>query len=404
MRLLHTSDWHLGQHFYEHQRDSEHQQFFDWLIKQLKEQAIDVLVISGDIYHTATPSANAEHQLYQFVKAAKQACPALHIVIIAGNHDSPRRITAASPLLAQFDTHMIGRFDSANPSACVVELQVKDEQCVVLALPFLRASDITEGGKAYPQAVGDAYSLLLENAPLTENTSLVVMGHLHARGASVSEDSERAIIIGGEDAVGADVFPSDADYVALGHLHKAQQVNKQAHIRYSGTPFPMSFSERNYKHQVVIVEFNNGELQSVNPLYIPRFREVVLFPEHELLDISVLCQQLKQFDFDAIPGAYLRLRISSTETSQDFREQIDKVLDGKPVRFCGIERVRQNNSQKSEIEFADLSQVGRLDVQNLLTVAFDNHPDLSQEQLTDELKTMFAQVVHDVEVEHNDED
>ena len=143
MKVLHTSDWHLGQQFYEHHRVQEHQHFLDWLVTTLQQQAIDLLLVAGDIYHTATPPSSAEQQLYQFIKQAKQACPELHIVIIAGNHDSANRIETAKPLLKQFDTHVIGRYDKAEPSTCLVNIETENGKAQVVAMPFLRPADVT---------------------------------------------------------------------------------------------------------------------------------------------------------------------------------------------------------------------------------------------------------------------
>ncbi|WP_105213938.1 exonuclease SbcCD subunit D C-terminal domain-containing protein [Pseudoalteromonas sp. T1lg22] len=405
MRLLHTSDWHLGQLFYEHERIDEHQAFLAWLLTQLREQAIDVLLISGDIYHTATPPSRAEKQFYQFIEAAKSACPELQIVVIAGNHDSAKRITTAESLLAQFDTQVIGHYQHQAPELSTVNITKGDQQCLILALPYLRACDIPSASLSYSTAVQQAYSSMLDNSEFDGQTNVIAMGHLHARGAAVSEDSERALVIGGEDAIGADVFPAEASYVALGHLHKAQTVNGQERIRYSGTPFAMSFSERHYRHQCLLVEVTDGALQSVNPLYIPTFRKLHLLPEGEVVPLTELCQQLSALPDDNAQPGYIRVRLSSKELSTDFREQIDAALAGKNLLFCGIERVRtQQQSKQDEVEFQDLSQLERLDADHLLSVALEEHSELSEQDLNDEIKTLFSQLVADIEQELSHED
>ena len=258
MKVLHTSDWHLGQQFYEHDRVQEHQYFLDWLVETLCIERIDLLLVAGDIYHTATPPSSAEQQLYQFIKQAKQACPELHIVIIAGNHDSANRIETAKPLLKQFDTHVIGRYDKAFPESCLINVETANGKAQVVAMPFLRPADVTldtQNDKAYQQGVAQAYQSVVALC-VDEAAPIIVMGHLHAKGGTISEDSERNISIGGFDAVTAEVFTDKADYVALGHLHKAQVVAKCDAKRYCGTPMPMSFSEKNYQHQVLVCEFN----------------------------------------------------------------------------------------------------------------------------------------------------
>lgn len=409
MKVLHTSDWHLGQQFYEHSRNQEHQVFFDWLIATLGEQDIDLLLVAGDIYHTATPPASAENQLYQFIKQAKKQCPNLHIVIIAGNHDSANRIMAAQPLLAQFDTHVVGRFDAHNPHDVVIKLHTPNIDAHIVAMPFLRTSDVsllsnTNSGVNYTQGVTQAYKLSTEFAlkDKTNTTPLIVMGHLHAKGGDISSDSERNLVIGGEEAITATVFNEHADYVALGHLHKAQCVAKSDTIRYSGTPIPMSFSERNYTHLVNIIEFNYHEKQkinsSVNPLYIPRSADVIVLPKGECVPLPELCEQIKALDTSKSEVApYLRVKLKSSDTDTTFREQIEQALDGKNIRFCGIERVRENSLIQSDTTiFEDLNQVEMLNPVNLLEQAFASDKDMAGQSVPDELKTLLNEVISEL--------
>ncbi|MEC8206778.1 MAG: exonuclease subunit SbcD, partial [Pseudomonadota bacterium] len=200
MKVLHTSDWHLGQQFYEHSRFDEHQAFLAWLTDTLVSEQIDLLLVAGDIYHTATPPASAENQLYQFIKTTKQHCPDLHIVIIAGNHDSANRIMAAKPLLAQFDTHVVGRFDSNAPHEVVLPISTKNGDANVVAMPFLRSSDLSSYNRqqeqplSYNQAVALAYKDALQAASELPNAPLIAMGHLHAKGGDISSDSERNLV------------------------------------------------------------------------------------------------------------------------------------------------------------------------------------------------------------------
>lgn len=410
MKVLHTSDWHLGQQFYEYDRRHEHLAFFTWLLATLVEQQIDLLLVAGDIYHTATPSASAENQLYQFIKDAKKQCPNLHVVIIAGNHDSANRILAAQPLLAQFDTHVVGRFEATAAADTVITINTNKKRAVIVAMPFLRASDVTtlsqtKSGPSYAQGVKKAYELALEHAATlqSENTPLIVMGHLHAKGGDISSDSERNLVIGGEEAISANVFGKQAHYVALGHLHKAQQVAKNECIRYSGTPIPMSFSERNYSHQVNVVEFNSDEKQqisvTVNPLYIPRLADVIVLPKGECVPLAELCEEIKALDTTANTIApYLRVKLKSSDTDTTFREQIEQALECKHIRFCGIERVREQaaNNEGGAV-FEDLTEVEMLNPLNLLEQAFANDKDMHGESVPDALKNLLNDVINELE-------
>ena len=407
MKVLHTSDWHLGQQFYEHHRADEHQQFFNWLIDTLVNEEIDLLLVAGDIYHTATPPASSENQLYQFIKNVKKRCPALQIVIIAGNHDSANRIMTAKPLLAQFDTHVVGRFDANNPDDVVIRINTDTVNAHIVAMPFLRASDVTtlsntENGQDYAQGIAKAYQLSSECAlkDKPDTTPLLIMGHLHAKGGDISSDSERNLIIGGEESVTAQIFSDQANYVALGHLHKAQKVAKSDTIRYSGTPMPMSFSERHYKHQVCIVELAIANQQiavTVNPLYIPRAAEVILLPEGECVPVEQLCEQIAALDLSSYSQPpYLRVKLSAGDTDTTFREQIEKALENKAVNFCGIERVRQVSKQQQSAVFEDLSQVEMLNPQTLLEQAFANNKDMAGQSVPEELKTLLNEVISEL--------
>ncbi|MGO3300808.1 MAG: exonuclease SbcCD subunit D C-terminal domain-containing protein [Pseudoalteromonas sp.] len=409
MKVLHTSDWHLGQQFYEHSRNQEHQVFFDWLITTLDAQNIDLLLVAGDIYHTATPPASAENQLYQFIKKAKKRCPGLHIIIIAGNHDSANRIMAAQPLLAQFDTDVVGRFDAQNPNDVVIKLHNASIEAHIVAMPFLRASDVSQlsnsdNGLDYAQGVSQAYKQTIEFAieNKADTTPLIIMGHLHAKGGDVSSDSERNLVIGGEEAITANVFNEYADYVALGHLHKAQKVAKSDIIRYCGTPIPMSFSERKYTHQVNIIDINCDEKHklktTVNPLYIPRSADLIVLPEGECVSLSVLCEQIKALDTtESEIAPYLRVKLKSSDTDTTFREQIEQALNGKNIRFCGIERVRENTQTQSDTHlFEDLNQVEMLNPINLLEQAFASDKDMAGQTVPDELKVLLNEVINEL--------
>ncbi|WP_404343352.1 exonuclease SbcCD subunit D C-terminal domain-containing protein [Pseudoalteromonas mariniglutinosa] len=410
MKVLHTSDWHLGQLFYQHTREKEHQAFLTWLTNTLLAEHIDLLLVAGDIYHTATPPASAENQLYQFIKTTKQHCPDLHIVIIAGNHDSANRIMAAKPLLAQFDTHVVGRFDANHPENVVLSITTNKGPATVVAMPFLRTSDIqlitnTDNTSSYNVKIAEAYQRALDIATQQHqaDSPLIVMGHLHAKGGDISTDSERNLVIGGEDAISANVFGKQADYVALGHLHKAQKVAKSEHIRYCGTPLPMSFSERNYQHQVLIAEFSqqvDGTLNcAVKPLYIPRPAPILMLPEGDCVPLAQLCEQLSALQLPTTELApYLRVKLHASETDTTFREQIENALEAKAVRFCGIERVRQtNNESNNNAVFEDLSQVEMLNPHTLLAQAFAANKDMAGTVMPEQLTSLLNNVIAELE-------
>ncbi|MDK1288106.1 exonuclease SbcCD subunit D [Pseudoalteromonas umbrosa] len=397
MKVVHTSDWHLGQQFYEHNRYEEHQAFLNWLAKELVEVDADLLVVSGDIYHTATPPATAEQQLYAFIKHVKVVSPHLHIVIIAGNHDSANRIETAKPLLQQFDTHVVGKYDKHAPEEVVKLINTRCGAVQVVAMPFLRSADMAQvdgDESGYALAVQQAYQSAYEQIS-DKSLPVITLGHLHAKGGDISTDSERNITIGGFDSIHADVFGDTPDYVALGHLHKAQKVANNEAIRYSGTPFPMSFSERNYKHQILLIEFSGKQVREVTPRFVPRHKQVILLPEKGGATLDELCQNIEGLELptdEEVPKPYLRLRLNANETDSQFRHKIEQALAGKRVHFCGIERVSQVTDNEDTPLFEDLSKVNDLAPLTLLELAYKEQID-KESALPQELQACLETVL-----------
>ena len=248
MRLLHTSDWHLGQTFHNFDRDREHELFLGWLLDTLAAERADALLVAGDIFDNANPSAKSQEQLYRFLSEAKRRLPDLGIVLIAGNHDSPARLEAPSPLLDAFGVRVVGpardgggEFD---PERLLVPLARGGGGIAAwcLAVPFLRPADLaaSENNDAlelaeddYVRGVRRLYRRVLEAALARREPgqALIALGHCHLAGGAVSEDSERRIVIGGSEALPAGVFDPELAYVALGHLHRAQCIGGDERLR-----------------------------------------------------------------------------------------------------------------------------------------------------------------------------
>ncbi|CCQ10545.1 Exonuclease SbcD [Pseudoalteromonas luteoviolacea B = ATCC 29581] len=399
MKVLHTSDWHLGQQFYDHSRIEEQKAFLSWLVDTLAAEKIDILLVSGDIFHTATPPAQAEQLLYDFIKSAKSACPAMHIVITAGNHDSPARIETAKPLLSNFDTHVVGRFDKNNPQNVVIQLQIANENAAIIAMPFLRPSDINasqDETARYEKAVQCAYEQACNEIDFSLQPTVLVMGHLHVKGGDISQDSERNLCIGGFDSINSAIFPESASYVALGHLHKSQRVAGKEHIRYCGTPIPMSFAERNYQHQVLALTLEKGKLTSVNPLYTPRTKELILVPERGGLMLGELCEALQAIKREPLTSTpYLRLRMDARETDSQFRVRIDEAMEGLDVHFCGIERVHTEQNLNADAIHEGIEDKALSPLQ-LLQYAYQSQVD-SARDVPKELEKILTELITEME-------
>lgn len=352
MRLIHTSDWHLGQTLKGFDRYAEHQIFLDWLLDTLEEIEADALLIAGDIFDQANPSAEAQSQYYRFLTGARRRRPDLDIVVIAGNHDSAGRLDAPRTLLRDFGVGVVGHYHLSEEltdgvlDRLLIPLHDRDGSIAAwtLAVPFMRMGDLRDGeGRDYIGGLREAYARLAAAASVrcAHGATLIAMGHLHARGGAVSEDSERRLIIGGEEAVDPSIFPHEAAYVALGHLHLPQAVGGHDHIRYSGSPLPLSFSEIDYPHQVLQVDLGEGPVR-ISSLRTPRPAELLRIPARPRpLDEAITALEAYVFE----PSAHgleplLEVQICEAIVPIDMRARIEAAIAGKPVRLAGIQRTR----------------------------------------------------------------
>ena len=350
MKILHTADWHLGQLFHEYDRTFEHQQFLDWLLETIKEEQIDVLLVSGDVFDISNPAAASIRMFYTFLKNATKENPELQIVITAGNHDSASRLEAPKPLLESSNIHIIGTIEknsdgSIDYQKLTIPLRSKEGKIKTwcLAIPFLRIGDypsIPNVDSPYADGVTQLYKEAFEYAQEIKQSdqNIIAMGHLHTHHAEISDmDKTERLIMGGVECIAATAFHEDIKYVALGHIHKAQRIGGKEHIRYSGSPLPMSFSERNYKHQVVIFELDN-EITTLKTVEIPVSIPLLRIPlKAELLE-QVLEQlnQLPEKNYDEEPP-YLEVQVLLAEPEPALRHKIDEVLKYKNVKLARIQ-------------------------------------------------------------------
>jgi exonuclease SbcD len=270
MRILHTSDWHLGHRLCEHDRQEEHERFLNWLIGQLKELSVDVLIVAGDIFDIPYPPNFALAEYYNFLRRIPET-PCRHMVVIGGNHDAVSTLNAPRELLKFFRIDVIGGAEEELAREIVPVVGESGQlQALIAAVPFLRDRDIKKAvagetyeakEKAIVNGIINHYFGVKEKAlEFLERTGslkvpLIAVGHLYAAGC-LKTDSERDIYIGNLGKVAAEAFPPEFDYVALGHLHRAQAVNSDERIQYSGSPLPLSFSEAGTTKTVHLVEFN----------------------------------------------------------------------------------------------------------------------------------------------------
>jgi exonuclease SbcD len=343
MRLLHTSDWHLGHTLRgEVSREYEHAAFLHWLLETCVREAIDALVITGDVFDSATPPASAERMWFELLAALRRARPAMDVVAIAGNHDSPARLGAASSVLRELGVHVVGglpRLGDGEIDLDRVLIPVAGGRGLIAAVPFLRPVDLpgdAEGG----DALGEIYGAVVAGARARRrpDQALIVTGHLYVAGADAQYLSERRVSIGGQESAPLRLFPDDIDYVALGHIHRAQRVGRDS-IRYAGAPLPLSLDEADYKSQVGVVEFAGGRLRDVRSLRVPRVIDIVRVPRRGAAPLADVIGELGRLPL-LVPGdparPYLEVVVALDRPEPKLRAAIEAALDGKRPRLIRL--------------------------------------------------------------------
>ncbi|MEA2050472.1 MAG: exonuclease subunit SbcD [Campylobacterota bacterium] len=281
MKILHTSDWHLGQNFKNRSREQEHEKFLAWLIETIESKKIDILIVAGDIFDTANPPKYALTMYHDFlVKVIKTACS--DVIIVAGNHDSVATLEVTKNFAKSLNIHIVATGEDIDETIVSIK---KDDQlkAIVCAVPYLRDNIIRDANKSknnkeleneYKEGMKQYYKNIYNKAKdISSNVPIIATGHFTTTGATVNPDSEREIYIGKLSDVDSEVLTS-FDYVAMGHLHKSQQVGKHNHIRYSGSPIPLSFSEYNQTKSVIVVEFKDKNIENIEIIDIPLFKGI----------------------------------------------------------------------------------------------------------------------------------
>ncbi|MCP4987021.1 MAG: exonuclease subunit SbcD [Colwellia sp.] len=427
MRIIHTSDWHLGQYFYGKSRANEHQQFLSWLLSQVSQHDIDAIIVAGDIFDTSTPPSYAREMYFDFIaKLHKTSC---QLIILAGNHDSVAMLSESQAVLASLSTRVITH---VIPVSCDITEQDQGQDqdqlainqqvfalksntgkvnAIVCAIPFVRPRDVvksragqsaSEKQQNLQQAISEHYQQLHQHAvALVELVKqeqgdivpIIATGHLTALGVSVSDsksDSVRDIYIGSLEAFPASAFPP-ADYIALGHIHRAQQVAKSKHIRYCGSPIALSFDEAKQDKRVLMVEFSQGELKQVEDIIVPCFQPLYMLKtsidglEISLQETLLAFEEYKEKQAAtllagdiAIMKAWIDIEIDNGDHLSDLSQRVSELAADMPfevllVRRCKKARKRhqaqlseQDNSTLSELSLSEVfdSRLSQLDWQS----------------------------------------
>ena len=353
MRILHTSDWHLGQHFMGKTRQAEHQAFCAWLIEQVREHAVDAVLIAGDIFDTGAPPSYAREQYNRFIVELRAT--GCELVVLGGNHDSVAMLGESKTLLAQLGTRVIpGVCEQLDEQLLVLHRRDGSPGAILCGIPFIRPRDVllSQAGQssqdkqqslqqAIQQHYQDLYALAeAKRAELGGDLPIIATGHLTTVGASAS-DSVREIYVGSLEAFPTSAFPPAA-YIALGHIHRPQKVGGLEHIRYCGSPIALSFDEAKQQKEVLLVELDSSGLRQITALPVPRFQPLLSL-RGSLKELDGQIKQAAEQGSVEQP-VWLEVLVGTDDYLSDLQLRIAALCEGLPVEVLRIRRERGNAS------------------------------------------------------------
>jgi DNA repair protein SbcD/Mre11 len=398
MKILHTSDWHIGRSLYGRKRYDEFKAFLDWLAETLTTQSIDVLLAAGDIFDTSAPSNRSLELYYTFLcRVSESGCR--HVVITGGNHDSPSLLNAPREVLRFLDIHIIGSITGVLTDEVLV-LRDRDgrAELIICAVPFLRDRDIREAKAG--ESLEDKERKLVDGIAAHyrevsaialqrrteegDDIPIVAMGHLFTAGGRTSDaDGVRDLYIGSLAHLKCDIFPDCIDYLALGHLHIPQKIGGLETRRYSGSPLPMGFSEAGQTKSVQIITFE-GMRPTMTTLPVPCFRPL----ESVRGDLKTILARLDNL-VKAGTSILIEIVYDGDDLVGDLQGELQKVVGGSEVHILRTvnNRILQQalSSNEASETLADLS----------IFQVFDRCLTAHKvpEEQCDELRIVFREVV-----------
>jgi len=399
MRILHTSDWHLGQNFYSKSRAAEHDAFLTWLLETAEEHQVDAIIVAGDIFDTGSPPSYARELYNRFVVKLQQT--GCHLVVLAGNHDSVATLNESKDILAWLKTTVVA---SAGHAPFYLPLRDGSPGAIFCPVPFLRPRDIvtSQAGRSGQEkqqhlleAITHYYQQQYKAACELRGDSMmpiIASGHLTTVGASKS-DAVRDIYIGTLDAFPAQNFPP-ADYIALGHIHRPQKPGGQEHIRYCGSPIALSFDETGNSKYVNLVTFSAGKLADVTALEVPVTQQLAVIKG----DLASIRQQLEQWRGSPTDApVWLDIEIATEDYLSDMQRKIQALTADLPVEVLLVRRSRE---QRERILAGERREtLSELKVEEVFARR------LAQEELDDvqtaRLQSLFSETLHSLNQEHD---
>ncbi len=366
IKVLHTSDWHLGRELYNQDRTAEFESWLTWLMDTIKAEAIDVLVVAGDIFDVVNVPTSAQELYYRFLT---KACAVCRVFVTSGNHDSGRFIDAPATLMKYLNITVVGRPRAAEDEVFVVKDSEGNAQLIVCAVPFLRQDDLYNllppearsdintltkiGLQTHYERVAERVRELRQE--LGQSLPAIAMGHLMTSGATKGgDDGVRDLYVGTLEGVTDAIFPSDFDYVALGHIHRPQRVNHRDDIRYSGSPLAMGFDERCDEKIVCIITFD-GRNKTIETKPIPVFQRLARVEGSDIKEIKTKLKTLIKTE----ESVWIEVNYTGMERIRDLDNIISEILKGSQVQCIHVRNASyvQHLLQDSGIETTELREL-----------------------------------------------
>lgn len=406
MRILHTSDWHLGRSLLGKRRSAEFSQLLNWMLQCIEQQQIEVLIIAGDIFDTTTPSVTAQDQYYNFLAAAAANSCCRHIVVIGGNHDSASFLNAPGAILKNLNVHVVGQAcDDIRDEVLLLDNHQGEVGLVLAAVPFLSDRDIrryeslaslSDKDQQVVAAYHQHYEEVARHAKKLADkhqVPMVATGHLFMTGGLTSEgDGVRDLYVGTLGQLKSDLFSPDFNYVALGHIHQPQKVGGLNHIRYSGSPLPMCFDECERSKQVLVVDFNQEHQAEVTAVEVPTFQRLHRI-RGDLKSLQSAIEELKRQN----ESIWLEVSYQSDELQSNLRAVLTE-----QIKDSQIEILKLNNQQRQAVHLQatdTLESLEELSVDDVFKRLLDrqNIPDSQRPELLMTYQETLHRLHHDQE-------
>lgn len=407
MRILHTSDWHLGRSLLGKRRYQEFNHLLNWMLQCIAEQQIDVLIIAGDIFDTTTPSVTAQNQYYNFLAKVAINTSCQHIVVIGGNHDSASFLNAPSAILKNLNVHVVGQAcDNVHDEVLALENSQGEVALIMCAVPFLSDRDIRrylplESLEDKDQRVIEAYhqhyqAVAEHGQQLAQqhNVPMVATGHLFMTGGLTAEgDGVRDLYVGTLGQLKTDLFSPAFNYVALGHIHQHQKVAGLNHIRYSGSPLAMCFDEISRLKKVLLVDFDRNHSAHITEIDVPIFQR--------LDKISGNLQELLS-QLDSLKALNESIWLEVTYNSDELQPNLRAILN-EHIKDSVIDILKLTNPQRrsqhlqSEDELETLEELSVEDVFKRLL----ERQNISKEQ-RNELFSTYQEALQRLQLEQEE--